>query len=85
MKLHIDLNWTFNEVVDNLEALTTQYKGVIASFSYKQTCEETLYKRQVKQTIYSLNLKEWQIDKIWEVMNGYLDIEELRHIMLYTN
>lgn len=85
MKLHINLNWTFNDVIDNLEALTFQYREVVASFSYKQIREETLYKRQVKHTIYSLNLKEWQIDKIWEVMNGYLDIEELRHIMLYTN
>ena len=85
MKLHIDLSWTFNDFINNLEALTFQYREVVASFSYKQIREETLFIRQTRNTIYSFNFEEWKKDRIWEVLNNDFDIEELKKIAIYTN
>lgn len=85
MKLDIDTNWTFKDIVNNIEALRSQYRDIIASFSYKQLNDEVIFKRTTRTIIYSYNFDEWKKDRIWEVLNNDFDAEELKKISLYTN
>lgn len=85
MQLNIDLNWTFKDFINNLEALTFQYREVVASFSSKQLQEETLFIRRTRKIIYSFNFEEWKKDRIWEVLNNDFDVDELKKIAIYTN
>ena len=60
MEIKINLDWTFDEVVENLQALKLQYEEVLASFYYLQLKEAVSKKREIKKMFYSLNLKDWQ-------------------------
>lgn len=77
MEIKINLDWTFGEVVENLQALKLQYEEVLASFYYLQLKEAVSKKREIKKMFYSFNLKEWQKDKIWEYMNGFETLQTL--------
>lgn len=82
MNLYIDSNWTFKEVFYNIRALKTQYEDILCSFSYFQIKEVAKFKRNTRDKFYSLNLDEWQIDKLWEYINGFCPYEDLINILL---
>lgn len=71
---------TFKEIMLNIEAIKTQYKGVLASFSYKETKERNYYMRLMKLQIYSLRFERWKIDRLWEYMNDYCLLDVLKSI-----
>lgn len=82
MRLSIDPQWTFNEAVDNLKALKTQYKEFLASFLDDDVHNRYLFRKQAKQDVYALNFQEYKRDKIWEYLNDY---EFLYVIVLIRN
>ena len=71
MELHIDPSWSFKQVVLNLKALKSNYEGILALFYYRDLKEIVSFKKRTRDSVYSLNLPEWQKDKIWEYMNGF--------------
>ena len=71
MKLEIDPNWSFKELVDNLKVLRTQYEDTLRLFSWQQLHEQNEFVRQTRNSIYALKFPEWQRDKIWNYMNHY--------------
>ena len=75
-ELIVNPNWTFEEAVKNIMALKSQYKEILASFSYYELKDKVIFKRNTRNSFYSMNLKEWEIDKLWEYMNDceYLDV-----------
>ena len=78
-ELYINPEWTFKEIVDNIKTLKLEYEKVLASFSYFELKDKVDFERNTRNSFYSMNLKEWEIDKLWEYMNGY---EELRVLII---
>lgn len=78
-ELYINTEWTFKEVVDNIKTLKLEYEKILASFSYFELKDKINFKHNTRNSFYSMNLKEWEIDKLWEYMNGY---EELRVLII---
>lgn len=65
---------SFKEIVFNIKALKVNYNVALMSFfNYEKI-------GAWKQFIYSLNIREWQKDKIWEYLNNDISISELRQI-----
>ena len=76
----INQDWTFNEVVDNLKELKSVYWEDLALFSYFELKEKLKFERKTKDMFYKLKLQEWQIDKIWEYINGHERLSVLYQI-----
>lgn len=71
MRLEINQNWKFKDVVENLRALRTQYEDILRSFTYFQLNEIVEFKRNTRNAFYSLNFETWKKDKIWNYMNRF--------------
>lgn len=80
--LYINQNWTFEEAVNNLKTLKIEYEGILASFSYFQLHDKVEFLRKTKNDFYSLKLKEWEINKLWEYMNGYEFLYVLKQMVI---
>lgn len=80
--LVVNKNWTFEETVKNIEALKSQYCDILASFSCYEIKDKVKFKRNLRDSFYSMNLKVWEIDKLWEYMNDY---EELSTLIILSN
>lgn len=70
-KLYIDPNWTFNQAVNHLKELKDEYQGILSSFSMFERKEWAEFIRTTRDSFYALNLLEWQIDRMWNYMNGF--------------
>lgn len=80
--LDINSNWTFCEVVLEIEALRNSYEYFLRFFSYFDLHGEVEFMRRTKNAFYSLHLPEWQIDLLWNYMNRY---EYLRTLKMVAN
>lgn len=69
--MEINENWNFEEVMNNIKTLKTKYEEVLTSFPYFEIRKKTEFIDKTRKKFYSLNLPEWQIDKLWEYLNGY--------------
>lgn len=65
---------SFEELVESCEVLREQYEVLLTPFFDAKTI------RCWKRMIYSLKMAEWKKDRIWEVLNGDFDYEELKRI-----
>ena len=73
MKDIIKLN--FDEFIENIEAIKDIYTSLLLPFFNRKMI--TLYKRKV----YSFDITEWKKDKLWEVLNNDLTVEEFYQIV----
>ena len=80
MELHIDQSWSFKETVEHLQALKSQYEGILALFYYRDLKSIVKFKKATRDAFYSLNLREYQKDLIWEYMNGFQFLYVLKSI-----
>lgn len=85
MSLIIDYNWTFKQVVDNIEALKQDYLSFLDAFFRVKTSQPKLRIRDYRNAIFNLKIEYWQKERIWEVLNDDFSIEELQRIVKYTN
>lgn len=69
--IQINPSWTFREAVEHLKTLRDEYNNSLASFSMFQYKEKANYIHSTRDQFYSLNLFEWQIDRMWNYMNGF--------------
>lgn len=76
-KLVVNKNWTFEEAVKNIMTLKSQYCDILASFSCCEIKDKVNFKRNLRNSFYSMNLKVWEIDKLWEYMNDYEELSTL--------
>lgn len=76
----INLNWDFNEAIQNAKILKTTYDLFLVSFYFFKTKDRNDYIRTIKKQIYSLKIPIWKHDKLWEYLNGDLEYEELLKI-----
>lgn len=75
MKDIIGLN--FNEFIENIEVIKDNYMNLLSPFFDRKMI--IFY----KQTIYSFKIAEWKKDKLWEVLNNDISIEEFYQIVKY--
>lgn len=68
-ELYFDPSWNYRQLSLNLKTLRTQYREILASFSYFQSKEMIAFKRRIKQTIYSYSFQEFLCNFAWEYLN----------------
>lgn len=73
----IDSGWKFNDVVQNIETLRSQYKGFLVSFSLWERPKRIQLCRDFKKQIYSLRFEEYRKNLIWKYINDEIEYEEL--------
>lgn len=66
----INPSWNYSEIVKNIRTLKLRYEELLTSFLYIR--DENNFIRKTRDSLYSMNLEEFQKDRIWEYMNGYL-------------
>lgn len=84
-ELYVDENWSFEEAIDNIKTLRTEYEEVLASFSYFDLKKEIEFRKNTRNKFYRLNLQEYYINKLWEYMNRYEFLYVLKSIASRRN
>ena len=69
-ELYFDPSWSYNELTLNLKTLRTQYRDILASFSYFQLKDKVSFERQVKKTIYSYPYQEFLCNFAWNYLSA---------------
>ena len=75
-----DENWTFEEIVNNIEAIKSQVREIIASFSCNQLSKKIEFKNNLREEIYSLKFDVWKREKVLECIYDYFEIDKLKKI-----
>lgn len=66
----INPSWNYEEIIANIRTLKHSYEERLTSFSY--VTQENQFIKLTRDNLYAMNLEEFQKDRIWEYMNGYL-------------
>lgn len=67
----------YNDIVCKIEAIKTEYEGILASFSLGKMAEKTSKIADFKRQVYKLKFDECRRNAIWEYLNGDVDMEVL--------
>ena len=79
--LDLGTNWKFSDIQDNIEAIKTEYKGVLSSFLCYETKEKLIALHNMKRQVFDYcNILYWQRERLWEVMNDDFSVEEFRRL-----
>lgn len=80
MELKINKNWSFKEIVNNLEALKEEYLDILVFFSSLELREKVVFMRKTRDAIYSLKFEEQKKDRIWNYFNDFEYLSTLKSI-----
>lgn len=80
IRITINPEWNFKEMVDNIEAIKSQTREIIASFSYFQKKEEIEFKRELKKQIFALKFEYWKCERLLEYIYDDFTLEELERL-----
>lgn len=78
---YINPEWTFKEVVENIEVVKSQTEGIIASFSSFEIKKQLIFKKHLRNKIYSLKFEEWKKDRIIECIYGYFETNKIKQMI----
>ena len=78
---YINPNWTFKEVVENIEVIKSKTWDIIASFSSFEIKKQVKFKRQLRDKIYSFNFETWKKDRIIECIYDYFEVKKLKKMI----
>lgn len=78
---YINPEWTFKEVVENIEVVKSQTEGIIASFSSFEIKKQLKFKKHLRNKIYSLKFEEWKKDRIIECIYGYFEVKKIKQMI----
>ena len=74
-------SWKFSDIQDNIEAIKSQYEGVLSSFLCYEYKERGIALHNMKRQVFDYeNIQYWQRERLWEVLNGDFEIEEFRRL-----
>ena len=83
--MSINNNWTFKDLVMNIERLKQEYIFFLAFFSsvddIRHKKVQNLYIKDIRDRFYKINIDERQIDIAWEFMNDYVSYYDLVHYL----
>lgn len=72
---------TFKQLVYKAEAIKSNYNRVLSLFSCGFDIKQKVkYIKHTKDTIYTLDILEWQSDRLWEYLNDNIPYQELLDI-----
>lgn len=80
-EININTNWTFKELVENIEVIKSQIWDIITSFSYFDIKKEVDFKRRLRRTIYSFKFEEWRRDRILEYIYNDVEFDVLKRLI----
>lgn len=79
--LSLEENWKFKDVKDNIEALVTEYEGLLSPFSYFELKKRGILLHKLKEQVFNYNnIQYWQRERLWETLNGDFDIEDFKKL-----
>ena len=79
--MEINSNWSFKYIQDNIEAIKSEYEGILLSFFWNELKEKCRFTHDIRTQVFNLNkIQYWQRERLWEVMNGDLEIEKFRRL-----
>lgn len=73
----IDKDWTFDDVLANIETLKDYWNSLLVSFSYFERKKRIKVCRNFKTQIYSLNIEEYKLNRIWRYINDEIEYDDL--------
>lgn len=62
------------DIIEYVRVLKTEYQKSLALFFDGKTI------RKWRAKIYAFEIEEWKKERIWEFMNGDVDVDVLKHI-----
>ena len=65
----------FNDFIENIEVIKDNYTSLLSPFFDRKMIIS------YKQIVYSFKTVEWKKDKLWEVLNNDVSIEEFYQIV----
>lgn len=74
-RIDIDINWSYKEIVNHIEALKSQYVEFLSPFFNSKKIVEW------RDKIYSLKMEEWRRDRLWEYLNGDIELDVLQKLI----
>lgn len=76
-----DDNWTFKQIIDNIETIKFQVWSFIVFFSNVDLKAVNEFKRRLRNNIYSLKFEVWRCDRILEYIYSDVDLETLKRLV----
>lgn len=77
---YINPEWTFKEVVENIEVVKSQTEGIIASFSSFEIKKQLQFQRELRNQIYALNFELWKRERILETIYDDFPVYKLKNM-----
>ena len=75
--LSLQENWKFKDVKENIEALVSEFEGLLSPFSYFEIKEKNNLIRFLKKQVFDYkNILDWQRERLWETLNGDFEIDD---------
>lgn len=75
--LSLQENWKFKDVKENIEALVSEFEGLLSPFSYFEIKEKNNLIRILKKQVFDYkNILDWQRERLWETLNGDFEIDD---------
>lgn len=74
-------DWKFKDVKENVEALVVQFEDILSPFLCFQSEERLKVMRRIRKQVFEYeNILYWQRERLWEVLNGYFEVEKFKSI-----
>lgn len=77
----IKSEWTYKDVILNIETIKSEYLRVLLSFSILEKKKKLEYMRKCKQEVYNLKTLEWKRNTIWKYLNNESGINTSRYLI----
>lgn len=79
--LGLKSSWKFVDIQENIEALITQFEGELMPFLCTNLKQNNIKLHQMKLEVFEYNnIMYWQRERLWEVLNGDMEIEDFRRL-----
>lgn len=76
-RLSLQENWKFKDVKENIEALVSEFEGLLSPFLYFEAKERRNMLHNMKQQVFNYaNILYWQRERLWETLNGDFEIDD---------
>lgn len=78
-QLELNPNWKFKDVKENIEAIVSQFNGLLSPFLYFEIKDKISLIYELKKQVFNYdNILYWQRERLWEVLNGDFEIEDFK-------
>lgn len=80
-QLELNPKWKFKDVKDNIEAIVSQFDGLLSPFLSFDIKQKNILVNTLKKQVFNYeNILYWQRERLWEVLNGDFEIEDFKKL-----